>query len=137
MYAVRVPVSGPSVRTAHRGTQGINTLLSVSGTVIRTGQIKMLQSRREYRCAKCEHRFTLTADLEQRHQMPIPDECPSHNAKPCRSGKFEFVEGTEVCKDYQEVPIQEQIHPLTTPPYCTPLLQPLSTTPQCPLSARP
>ena len=35
--------------------------------------------------------------------MPIPDECPSHNAKPCRGGKFEFVEGTEVCKDYQEV----------------------------------
>ena len=63
----------------------------------------MLQSRREYRCVKCEHRFTLTADLEQRHQMPIPDECPSHNAKPCRGGKFEFVEGTEVCKDYQEV----------------------------------
>jgi DNA helicase MCM9 len=91
----------------------INTLLSVSGTVIRTGQIKMLQSRREYRCVKCEHRFTLTADLEQRHQMPIPDECPSHNAKPCRGGKFEFVEGTEVCKDYQEVRIQEQIHRLT------------------------
>ena len=73
----------------------------------------MLQSRREYRCVKCEHRFSLTADLEQRHQMPIPDECPSHNAKPCRGGKFEFVEGTEVCKDYQEVRIQEQIHRLT------------------------
>ena len=65
----------------------INTLLSVSGTVIRTGQIKMLQSRREYRCVKCEHRFTLTADLEQRHQMPIPDECPSHNAKPCKRNR--------------------------------------------------
>ena len=35
--------------------------------------------------------------------MPVPDECPSNNAKPCRGGKFEFVEGTEVCKDYQEV----------------------------------
>ena len=81
--------------------------------VIRTGQIKMLQSRREYRCVKCEHRFTLTADLEQRHQMPLPDECPSNNAKPCRGSKFEFVEGTEVCKDYQEVRIQEQIHRLT------------------------
>ena len=77
--------------------------------VIRTGQIKMLQSRREYRCVKCEHRFTLTADLEQRHQMPLPDECPSNNAKPCRGSKFEFVEGTEVCKDYQEVRIQEQV----------------------------
>ena len=81
--------------------------------VIRTGQIKMLQSRREYRCVKCEHRFTLTADLEQRHLMPLPDECPSNNAKPCRGSKFEFVEGTEVCKDYQEVRIQEQIHRLT------------------------
>ena len=34
----------------------INSLLSVSGTVIRTGQIKMLQSKREYRCVKCDTR---------------------------------------------------------------------------------
>ena len=47
--------------------------------------------------------------------MPIPDECPSHNAKPCRGGKFEFVEGTEVCKDYQEVRISPMISPLGCP----------------------
>ena len=37
------------------------TLAPTPEQVIRTGQIKMLQSRREYRCAKCEHRFTLLA----------------------------------------------------------------------------
>ena len=99
-----------SIRAAN-----INSMLSVSGTVIRTGQTKMLQYKREYECAKCAHRFTLVADMEQRHQMPLPPECPSHdlNAKPCHGTKFEFREGSEKCRDYQEVRIQEQVHRLT------------------------
>ena len=100
-----------SIRAAN-----INGMLSVSGTVIRTGQTKMLQYKREYECAKCAHRFTLVADIEQRHQMPLPAECPSQDlnaAKPCHGTKFEFREGSEKCRDYQEVRIQEQVHRLT------------------------
>ena len=100
-----------SIRAAN-----INTLLSVSGTVIRTGQVKMLQSKRTYKCMKCDHSFELTADVEQRHQMPIPDECPLQlNTKPCRGTKFEFVEGTEVCKDYQEARPAHAAHAATHP----------------------
>ena len=94
----------------------INSLLSVSGTVIRTGQIKMLQSKREYRCVKCDHTFQLEADIEQRHQMPIPPECPSQlNAKRCHGTKFEVVEGSEVCKDYQEA--RAPARPPRAPPF--------------------
>ena len=93
----------------------INGLLSVSGTVIRTGVIKLLHSRREYVCLKCKYRFPCEVDIEQRNQMQLPDVCPSDGltAKPCTGTKFEPVEGTEVCRDYQEVRIQEQVHRLT------------------------
>lgn len=93
----------------------INRLLSVSGTVIRTGVVKLLHSRREYVCAKCRHRFYVEVDIEQRHTMQVPLECPSEGlaAKHCNGIKFEQVAGTEVCRDYQEVRIQEQVHRLT------------------------
>jgi DNA helicase MCM9 len=93
----------------------INRLLSVSGTVIRTGVVKMVHQRREYMCTKCKHRFAVECDLEQRNSMPLPLECPSDGlaARPCAGFKFEPVPGTEVCRDYQEVRIQEQVHRLT------------------------
>ena len=92
----------------------INCLISVSGTVVRACQIKMLQARREFICTKCKHRFHVEADLEQRHSMTLPPECPSHGlaAKPCSGTKFEPIEGSEDCHDYQEVRIQEQVHRL-------------------------
>lgn len=100
--------------TSIRATD-INRLLSVSGTVIRTGQVKMVHSRREYCCVKCKHRFQVHTDIEQRNMLPLPTECPSDGltAKPCPSTKFEPVAGSEVCRDYQEVRIQEQVHRLT------------------------
>ena len=39
--------------------------VQVPGTVIRTGQIKMLQSKREYVCLKCKQSFSVSADIEQ------------------------------------------------------------------------
>ena len=97
-----------------RPQDDINRLISVSGTVVRTGQIKMLQARRDFVCVKCKYRFSVEADLEQRHQMTLPPECPSHGiaVKPCNGVKFEPVEGAEDCHDYQEVRIQEQVHRL-------------------------
>ena len=93
----------------------INGLLSVSGTVIRTGKVKLMHSSREYVCVKCKHRFACEVDIEQRHSMQLPELCPSDglSAKPCTGNKFEPVDGTEVCRDYQEVRIQEQVHRLT------------------------
>ncbi|KAL1496295.1 hypothetical protein AB1Y20_016257 [Prymnesium parvum] len=94
-------------------TEDVNRLITVSGTVIRTGQIKMLQARRGFMCVKCHHTFSVEADLEQRYQMTLPPECPSPlAAKPCNGTKFEPIEGSEECHDYQEVRIQEQVHRL-------------------------
>ena len=91
----------------------INRLLTVSGTVIRTGIMKLIHQRREYRCTKCEHRFHVESDFEQRNEMKMPPECPSSglSAKSCGAlpNKFEQIPGTETCRDYQEVRIQEQV----------------------------
>ena len=38
-----------------------------------------------------------------------PHSCPAERAKPCKSTKFTVVEGTRVCRDYQEIKIQEQL----------------------------
>ena len=37
--------------------EDVHRLLTVSGTVIRTGKMKLIHQRREYRCLKCEHRL--------------------------------------------------------------------------------
>ena len=99
----------------------LNRLLSVKGTVIRTGQVKMLHSERTYTCAKCGGHFKVLADMAQRHQMAMPPECAAENLGPkkCGGTKFDVRELDDhgqpltKCNDYQEVRIQEQVHRLT------------------------
>ena len=94
--------------------EDINRLLSVSGTVIRTAPVKMIHQRRDYVCAKCNHQFNVECDFEMRNEMKIPAECPSQDsAKACGGTKFDVLPGSETCRDYQEVRIQEQVHKLT------------------------
>ena len=95
----------------------LNRLLSVKGTVIRTGQVKMLHSERTYTCAKCGGHFKVLADMAQRHQMAMPPECAAENLGPkkCGGTKFDVRELDDhgqpltKCNDYQEVRIQEQV----------------------------
>ena len=83
--------------------------------MIRTGTIKLLHTRREYKCVKCGHTFSVNSNFETRNEMDMPLECPSDGlaAKACGGYKFEMVEGSETCRDYQEVRIQEQVHKLS------------------------
>lgn len=50
MVAETFPSVG-RVRVKHRGI-----LLTLKGTVIRSGTIKMIEGEREYECRKCKHR---------------------------------------------------------------------------------
>jgi DNA replicative helicase MCM subunit Mcm2 (Cdc46/Mcm family) len=87
--------------------------IEVSGTVIRTGMIKMLEAEKEFQCAaaKCGHRFRVVADLSQDGALEMPKRCPSGSA--CKSTNFEVVEGSRICCDYQELRIQEQMQSLS------------------------
>lgn len=88
----------------------VGVIIQVRGTVIRTGQIKMLESERQYSCDKCAHVFRVLADMDQYNgSLAVPTSCTSERAKPCKSTTFTVVEGTRVCRDYQEIKIQEQL----------------------------
>ncbi|KAI7732125.1 hypothetical protein M8C21_025484, partial [Ambrosia artemisiifolia] len=81
---VRIEIRGPMldnpefcpsigrVRVKHRGI-----LLTLKGTVIRSGAVKMIEGEREYECRKCKHRFKVHPELESRNSIPKPMFCPS------------------------------------------------------------
>ena len=87
--------------------------MEVSGTVIRTGMIKMLEAEKEYQCtsSRCGHRFKVTADLAQDGMLDMPKRCPSGTT--CKSTSFEYLEGSRICCDYQELRVQEQMQSLS------------------------
>jgi DNA replicative helicase MCM subunit Mcm2 (Cdc46/Mcm family) len=68
---------------------------------------------RTYRYAKCGHKFRVHADLEQGGVVEMPTKCPSSEfaatgQSRCKSTRFNFVEGSLICSDYQEIRIQEK-----------------------------
>ncbi|RDX79673.1 putative DNA helicase MCM9, partial [Mucuna pruriens] len=90
------------VRVQHRGI-----LLTLKGIVIRSGAIKMHEGERKYMCQKCKNSFTVYPEVEARNSISLPSICPIQKSKPCGGTKFQYVENTIVCHDYQEIKIQE------------------------------
>jgi DNA helicase MCM9 len=78
-------VSIPSLCDLSKATIGdvrsheVNSLIQITGTVVRTGGVRMLELSKQYECMnpKCRYRFTVTADPEQDHMLPQPRTCPS------------------------------------------------------------
>ncbi|GMY39087.1 probable DNA helicase MCM9 isoform X3 [Fagus crenata] len=115
-----------SVRVKHRGI-----LLTLKGTVIRSGAIKMYEGERWYICQKCKHKFLVYPELESRNSISLPSFCPSQDEvlmqkyprgtntryvpgtgtpprlKSCEGMKFTELEESVIRHDYQEIKIQE------------------------------
>lgn len=92
-------------------------LLQVSGTIVRTGGVRMLELAKQYECQnpKCRYRFTVYADPEQDNMLPQPRHCPRPNGedgKKCSSTSIREVEDARMCVDYQEVKLQDHIEGL-------------------------
>uniref|UniRef100_K3Y177 Probable DNA helicase MCM9 n=1 Tax=Setaria italica TaxID=4555 RepID=K3Y177_SETIT len=101
------PEASPSigkVRANH-----MKKLITLKGTVIRSGGVKMIERERYYMCKKCQHRFLLYPELEAGNRINLPALCPSESSRGCGSASFQFIEGTTVCRDYQEIKIQENV----------------------------
>ncbi|KAG2396242.1 DNA helicase [Vigna angularis] len=90
------------VRVQHHGI-----LLTLKGIVIRSGAMKMHEGERTYMCHKCKNSFPVHPLVEARNSISLPSICPFQNSKPCSGTKFQYVENTIVCHDYQEIKIQE------------------------------
>ena len=116
----------------------IGHLIQVSGTIVRTGTIRVLEVSKEYQCMKkrCGHRFRVYADPEQGNVLPTPRTCvklssdcraedmePNNNIdsdlnnrgggvasqKMCNSTILTEIAGSKVCVDYQEIRIQDKV----------------------------
>ncbi|KAJ3128201.1 DNA helicase mcm9 [Nowakowskiella sp. JEL0407] len=115
----RVPPMAEIIRTRIPLSVDTGKLISLKGTVIRTGLNKLVDYQRRYECPKCKMRFVVEYDREQYNEIPKPIRCEGYteNSEPCTSTKFKEIvaeqgEMPNLCKDYQEVRIQEQISKL-------------------------
>jgi DNA helicase MCM9 len=104
LFAVRAP------RSKHTGN-----MIQMSGTVIRAGLMKMIEWSRTFECAKCHHRFVIHVDLEQQgNKFCKVLRCPSSTstAHACPGRTFNHIDSERVCKDYQEIKLQEEMKTL-------------------------
>lgn len=98
------PEAFPSIgrlRVKHRGK-----LLTLQGTVVRSGAIKMIEGEVEFECRRCKRRFKVYPEVETRNTLTQPSVCPFQGYKVCGGTSFLPVDGP-VCHDYQEIKIQE------------------------------
>lgn len=87
------------VRVKHHGI-----LLTLKGTVIRSGAVKMIEGEKIFQCRVCKQRIKVYPEVETRNTTQPPTFCPSQN---CESTRFQIVEDKMICHDYQEIKIQE------------------------------
>ncbi|XP_037699843.1 DNA helicase MCM9 isoform X2 [Choloepus didactylus] len=110
-----LPVCPELVREHIPKTKDVGHFLSVTGTVIRTSLVKVLEFERDYMCNKCKHVFVVKADFEQYYTFCRPSSCP--NLESCDSSKFtclsDLSSSPTRCRDYQEIKIQEQVQRLS------------------------
>jgi len=109
-----LPVNQDSTKGSLPRSCDIGRFVCVRGTVIRTGQPKMLEWKRVYKCALCHNEFEKEADLTAQDPFPYPVRCESGMTPACTGRKFTLVQqtGDVDCHDYQEIKIQEQMHTL-------------------------
>ncbi|XP_033127245.1 DNA helicase MCM9-like isoform X3 [Anneissia japonica] len=92
----------------------IGKFVSISGTVIRGGAIKLLEFEKDFMCSRCRTVFTVQADFEQFYRDCKPEGCPFEEG--CGSMQFTCLNdsstGPTRCRDYQEIKIQEQVQKL-------------------------
>lgn len=111
----------PTVRVRLKGLPGgvgpaigqirfsdVGTLLTVSGTVSRSGSINVLEAVRQFECEKCGHQFTVEAEIEAGATIQLPSTCPSSHAKPCKGSSFRHMTELQKHSDFQEVRLQEK-----------------------------
>ncbi|KAJ2449202.1 DNA helicase mcm9 [Coemansia sp. RSA 2336] len=99
-------------RTRVPGSDDVGRLLCISGTVIRTGLVKMMETHRTYACTKCRGTFSVGAEIEQYNYIPKPVRCLAPGPDFCNSTTFALMDPSDEqqrCVDYQEIKIQEQV----------------------------
>ncbi|XP_025830716.1 DNA helicase MCM9-like [Agrilus planipennis] len=103
----------PSCHDQHRisipRSIDLHLFLQITGSVVRTTLVKMLEFRRDYKCSKCKYQMTVNAVYEQKYIIFPPKKCL--NPEGC--GNLNIIPlnclDASNCKDFQEIKIQEQV----------------------------
>ena len=84
----------------------LNCLVTITGTVAKTGVVNVLESRKTYECMSCGYRFAVVVD-DLTNDVSLPKQCPSTNAS-CNSDTFrENQMADKTFTNYQEIQVQE------------------------------
>ncbi|KAK0060388.1 DNA helicase MCM9 [Biomphalaria pfeifferi] len=109
-----LPLCPELSRTTLPKTGDIGNFLSVTGTVIRTTLIRVLEHERDFLCSKCRAVNVAKADFEQYYNLCKPNVCTN---EACGSNSFipleDSASGPSKCRNYQEIKIQEQVQRLS------------------------
>ncbi|KAI9136480.1 mcm domain-containing protein [Paraphysoderma sedebokerense] len=119
-------------RTAIPRSSDVGKFLAITGTVIRTGLVKMLENEKVFECSRCKGHFVLQSDVGQHNIIPKPTVCLAQSlddldlevtaqdipSKRCTSKKFTPIgsvpgENPSTCLDYQEIKVQEHVTKLS------------------------
>lgn len=108
-----LPVCPELHRTSVPRAGDVGSFLAITGTVIRTTVMKMLEHERDFLCTKCRNVCSVQADLEQFFNLAKPSKCSNET---CNSTNFTPLCDTggqpQKCRNYQEIKIQEQVQRL-------------------------
>jgi DNA helicase MCM9 len=82
------------------------------------GQTKMLETEKTFRCRSCGDLFSVKCDYEQFYRLDRPISCPNLRVveQRCKGSQFDPVTtdvNSDMCRDYQEIKIQEKVGSLT------------------------
>jgi len=92
----------------------VDRFVQFTGTIVRSGAVKLLDLAKEYRCQTCGHCIGVTADPEQDNMIPQPRFCPNVREKRyqgetrsavCGSNNLREEESSRRCVDYQEIKV--------------------------------
>ncbi|XP_040206251.1 DNA helicase MCM9 isoform X2 [Rana temporaria] len=110
-----LPVCPELTREHIPRARDVGHFMSITGTVIRTSLVKVLEYEQDFMCNRCKHVITLKADFEQYYSFTPPTACTNYE-EGCTSTKFTClsdVSSPATCRDYQEIKIQEQVQRLS------------------------
>lgn len=111
-----VPVISEIALPKYPRCKDLGKLVCLSGTVIRTGLIKMMETFRVYECSNCKKIVRMDSDDLLFGSIPKPSSCQGNMGKSkCHSVKYNLIPQDQAnsCIDYQEIKIQEQVGKLT------------------------
>lgn len=89
----------------------IDCLVTVTGTVAKTGMVKVLESRKLFQCTSCGFMFAVLVD-DDTNDVCLPKQCPSGSSRHVTSQCLGTVYKQQIDTDkaftnYQEIQVQE------------------------------